>query len=290
MRKVLSNNEEVAHYWANKVQEEGRAHSMFFEDDTIYSYGEHFPIAKHHDNLILFTNRSYSVSTSKHIGYTRYAIESGTRIIYCYNPAWPADPENLSSAINEIEYNLKKAIKARQRRFDYISAAESAHYDLLKLIKVFKIKGWKVPKYDFNAPEAITAMQAERDKKAAAKRKRAAAKQAKQDKLDMVEFLEDVEAWRNKKVHASGVKHRRFIHQMPDVCRVNGDKVESMRSCSVPIKEAKILLRCIKQGIPIKGQTIGHYTVISCTDEKLVIGCHEFMRSEIDSLMIALEV
>ena len=291
MRKVLRNNEEVAHYWANKVQSEGSAYSMFFEDDTIYSYGNHFAIAKHYDNLILFTTRSYSVSTSKHISYTRHAIPH-TNIIHCYNPAWPADPENLSDAINTIEFNLKKAIKARQRKQEYLNTAESTYNQLLLLIKTFKIKGWKVPKYDFSIPEDIMVKIKEREAKADRKRKAAKqAKQAKQDKIDMVEFLEDVEKWKKSGLRTDcNIRHRRFIHQISDVCRVNGDIVESMRSCSVPLKEAKVLLKAIKAGKFVAGAKVGHYTVTSCTTDKLIIGCHEFLRSEIDSLMKTLDI
>ena len=65
MRKVLKNHSEVSHYWGNKIQSRGKACNMFFEGDIIYSYGYHFPIAKHIDNnLILFTSKGYSVSFS----------------------------------------------------------------------------------------------------------------------------------------------------------------------------------------------------------------------------------
>lgn len=46
MRKVLKSTDEVMHYWANKVQSEGRAGNVFFEGDKVYSYGRHFVIAR----------------------------------------------------------------------------------------------------------------------------------------------------------------------------------------------------------------------------------------------------
>ena len=82
MRKVLKNHSEVAHYWANKVQPEGNGSSMFYHSETIYSYGHHFPIAKHiNNNLILFTSKDYSSSTSKHKCITRSAIPSGIEVL-----------------------------------------------------------------------------------------------------------------------------------------------------------------------------------------------------------------
>lgn len=47
--------------------------SFFFRGDTIYSYGQHFPIARHVTGTrgraaVLFTTRDYSKTTSKHKG------------------------------------------------------------------------------------------------------------------------------------------------------------------------------------------------------------------------------
>jgi hypothetical protein len=291
MRKILRSHDEVAHYWANQVQEEGEASRMFFRDKTIYSYGHRFPIAKHYDNdLILFTARGYSPSTGKHIGKVRYAIPANKVILYCYNPENPKDEQNLSSAIADIEYNLKKAIKARSRKAWYLSEAEATYNQLLLLIKTFKIKGWKVPKYDFSNPETVTDVIAEKVRKEDAKRKREAKKQAKQDKLDRVEFLEDVEKWRTCEIQSAyRVKHSRFINEA-DFCRINEDRVESMRSASVPLKEAIVALKRIKAGKPVKGMQLGHYTVISHDKEALKIGCHSFAQSEIDYLIKELNI
>lgn len=284
--------QEVAHYWANKVQSEGRAGNVFFYEETIYSYGHHFAIAKHYDNgLILFTNRGYSVSTSKHVSRTRQAIPYSANILYCHSPENPKSEDNLKDAIWNIEYNLKKAITARCRKQEYMNNARAAYESLIELRRIFKIKGWKVPKYDFSIPENVLEVMKEKERKATAKRKRQEAKQRKQDKLDMVEFLEDVKDWKtDTTMSAYRLRHSRFINQLPDVCRINGDLVESMRSASIPLKEAVLALKRIKAGKSIKGAKLGHYTVISHDKESLTIGCHKFPQSEIDYLMKELDI
>lgn len=61
---------EVDHHWANNTIPHGACGNVFFEDAIIYSYGRHFPIARHviarktKRKLILFT-------TDKAIGYGR---------------------------------------------------------------------------------------------------------------------------------------------------------------------------------------------------------------------------
>jgi hypothetical protein len=49
--------------------------SLFIEDDTIYSYGYHFPLARRNSDGTFWVNPDkYSVTTSKQQGMVRYAI------------------------------------------------------------------------------------------------------------------------------------------------------------------------------------------------------------------------
>lgn len=101
MKTVFSDISTVAHLWANKAQGEARnSGNFFFSGDTIYSYGYHFPIAKHMagsqgENGVLFTERTYSNTTATHIQVVRQAANH-LNIIYCFNP----------DASNEANYNF----------------------------------------------------------------------------------------------------------------------------------------------------------------------------------------
>ena len=105
MKKVFNNNE-LSHVWATETQSEGKAGSFYFKGKTIYSYGYHFPIATIDGNNVLFTKRSYSNTTAKHIGLTRRAI-SHKNIIYCYYV-----PINLKYATHEHSQNMESWKKA----------------------------------------------------------------------------------------------------------------------------------------------------------------------------------
>lgn len=65
---------ELPHIWANQQQDEARAGSFYFKGATIFSYGSHFPIATIEGGNVLFTMRSYSNTTAKHISKARQAI------------------------------------------------------------------------------------------------------------------------------------------------------------------------------------------------------------------------
>lgn len=93
---------ELAHIWAAQTQNEGKAGSFYFNGKTIYSYGSHFPIATIVGNDVLFTMRTYSNTTAKHIGRTRQAA-SHLNFIWCYDV-----PTNLKYAGTEHENNLNR--------------------------------------------------------------------------------------------------------------------------------------------------------------------------------------
>lgn len=80
------NNKQVAHLWANKSRESASGSHFYFRGDTIYSYGGHFPIARHvtfkGNPVVLFTTADYSSSTARHKSVTLGAIASGIDIYH----------------------------------------------------------------------------------------------------------------------------------------------------------------------------------------------------------------
>ena len=96
---------------------EGHSMNMFYVDKTIYSYGYHFPIARITDSVvegrtvILFTTRGYSVSTSKHISYTRGAINDNYIVIEVEDPSsgLVGAVAQLQARIVEYQGKLKRA-------------------------------------------------------------------------------------------------------------------------------------------------------------------------------------
>jgi hypothetical protein len=86
MRINLKDRQQVAHYWANNVQSEGKAGNLFFEGEKIWSYGAHFCVARRlPGGMFAITTRGYSPSTERHISIVRQACPSG-RIVYCNDP------------------------------------------------------------------------------------------------------------------------------------------------------------------------------------------------------------
>jgi hypothetical protein len=74
----MATHNEVAHAWAHRTGRCHKGHHMFYEGDTIYSYGHHFPIARlveaYGRTVVLMTVDSHSVSTAKHKNIVARAV------------------------------------------------------------------------------------------------------------------------------------------------------------------------------------------------------------------------
>src|SRR5262249_9116985 len=78
----------IAHLWAHQTQDSARnkCGNFYFTGDTIYSYGGHFPIARHVKHkgkrAVFLTTRTYSVTTSGHKNLVSYALRNNVRCFY----------------------------------------------------------------------------------------------------------------------------------------------------------------------------------------------------------------
>lgn len=101
---------EIAHLWAHQSKPDARNSqgNFYFQGDTIYSYGSHFPIARHieHDGkkAILFVDHSYSNTTSKHIGNVRHSIPPGVPVFEVSDVR--RNPGSLAKAYNKLESDI----------------------------------------------------------------------------------------------------------------------------------------------------------------------------------------
>ena len=72
MRHVFTDNNTIAELWATQAQHHARnkRHTFYFTGKSIYSYGEHFPIAiieeRFGRKFVIYNSRSYSRTTSRH--------------------------------------------------------------------------------------------------------------------------------------------------------------------------------------------------------------------------------
>lgn len=76
MARQVFTGQEVPHIFASRSQDSGRNSNgtLYFNGPTLFSYRDSFPIAHFFGDVVLFNADSYSVTTSKHQSWARYAL------------------------------------------------------------------------------------------------------------------------------------------------------------------------------------------------------------------------
>jgi hypothetical protein len=292
MRSVLRSHDEVAHYWANKVQDSGRAGNMFFEDGKIYSYGRHFCIARHLDNgRILFTSRDYSISTSKHKWIVQRAIGRDRDLIYvpCPEETYRNREQMESEIKDQLEAAVKPRIRAGTRLAHYNKAqrlAESFNEFAEAIGDSFRMPIPQMP--DEATMAQLRAKAREDEAKLAAKRALQSARWEEEARLAAIDrersLAEKIPLWRRG-------EHTQLPWGVPTMLRVKDGAVQTSRGAEIPVEHAKrlwpLILRVRSEGYVFKqpadlGMRLGVYHLDSINpDGSIVVGCHDIGWDEI---------
>jgi len=271
MRNVLPTSE-LCHKWANMEQESGRTSTgtLFFNRNTIYSYGDHFAIAKHIVNeqgqrAVLFTERRYSNTTAKHISSV-YMSCKNDNLIYCANP------------IGSHEINFKYwEQSAEHDGANKLAKARKPEKYLAVLADIERTANIYASYFGIELPETLKALLSIKDKteflafadkKAEFIKAERKIKEAEQKK----KFKEDIKKWFNLETS------RLYTTYKYDFLRIKDNRVETTQAVQIPLEIAKRLYISIKEGTIKQGDKILNYSI----DEigaQIKIGCHTFKRS-----------
>lgn len=152
-------NQQLPHVWYYQEKESGKGSHMFFEGKTIYSYGRHFPIACLHNDVVLFTTDTYSMTTQRHISFVLRAIPSFAQIIYCKHPDEASNgyhTKNMESYKRQLE-SIKKDLGRARKKEPHLQNLASTYNQLAAYCTYFKldISEFEEIQTLINSPEAV---------------------------------------------------------------------------------------------------------------------------------------
>jgi hypothetical protein len=271
MKKVFSSNSECIHVFAQRKQSEGRANSVFFYGDKLYSYGYHFTLATFvNDYVVLLNDIRYSNSTSRHQAICLQAFRQYTTIY--------ESQHNIELVVSELK-NLKKLLLKARKPEKYLNKA-------LNLIKAHKTAQSIYPNV-CNQIEAIKDlseltdffdMQTESLSEYIAK-----AKKQEQERTEKYTLL-----FKNAfYAYEPYVEYKNKAHLNCDLVRLSECEtmLETSQNVKVSVSDAKALLRAHKAGIDVTGKTISHYEIRSISNDRVLIGCHNLKLSDIERVL-----
>lgn len=288
--KKIQENSSVAHMWANQLQDEATnsQRNFYFQGDTIYSYGRHFPIAVNlGNNVILMTSRTYSNTTAKHIGYVRSAITHKT-VIYCYDPyqaSLNCHSGNLEKFANSIN-NILTGITPKTRKPENYILSASQEAETAKIyITHFGIKPTPELKKLFALLESKNATDTlkEAAQKKLIEKEKAEAKKIKLQKKAVLYWknytpVEDIP--NDVKSAGRGIEITYL--------RTNGKEIETSKGIKLSIPKAKMYYNWVQSvkatGCKDCNYTMQDYKVTEVNKTALVIGCHTIPHTEIETI------
>jgi hypothetical protein len=285
MKKVL-NADNVAHTWAHQQQNEAYTpnRSFYFYGPTIYSYGSHFPIAKHAtnskgENKILFTTRKYSNTTAKHINKVWSSIPNRENMIFCYNPENTAN-DNILFWDREID-NIYRALAKAKKPSKYLFELTHLKAQILEYCNFMEVE----------IPQAIL-IKLEITSKAeiieiVAKEKAIKAEiEAKKEKEQQKEI--------NKQLKKFRAFERFNLYSKFSYLRYNTvtERIETSQRIEIPVKLALLFYKAIKTALNTKelnteildNLKILDYKVKNLQKDFIEIGCHKIEMKEINKI------
>jgi hypothetical protein len=297
-KKHVFDTGEIPHLWAHRTQDEARNRqgNLYFTGDTIYSYGSHFPIARHVEtkrgNAILLTTKSYSVTTSGHVSAAWSAIPAGMDVFHVPDVAEHGSTthkDNLTDYVKRIDMLVVASARARSSW-----SKESAHNDALALAaeatRYANFFGLKLPKLP-NVP-ALDSDELRAIKAREGIRAREKAEQTKRERAEaIVRQQELITKWR-------AGQYSGCLYDVPAMLRIVGDEVETSRGARFPIAHAKSGLAFVRKvresGQPYvrNGHTLqlGPYALDRIEPDGTVkAGCHVVSWEEIERIAPALD-
>jgi len=306
-KKYVFDTGEIPHLWAHCTQDEARNRqgNLYFNGDTIYSYGSHFPIARQvvseaGERAVLFTTATYSVTTSSHCSAVRSAIPSSIPVFHVpnvclgrYSGRELTTDDHAGNLADYTERIEKHVITSARARSSY--AEEWNHEHAVRLrgeafayCAFFGLPDPKISEVPELDSEALTAIRKREAKRAAEK----AEQTRRENEREAIRHSENMAKWR------AGEYHGGFPYGFPTMLRIIGDEVQTSRGARFPVSHAKRALAFVRKGRESRqayvrnGHTIhlGPYCIDRIeADGAVKAGCHVVSWDEIERIAPSLD-
>lgn len=270
-------NTEIAHLWAHQTHSRASGSHFYFEGDTIYSYGSHFPIARHYRGAVLFTTHGYSATTARHISITRQAC-SHLEVFNVDDPTRDPCKADLKDYSDDIKAKALTAGRARNPA----AALEVLERVVSEANRFAEKFGFKTR---FAMPDESELAKLRERARLAANRERQVreAREAKQ----LADAQEAIANW----LVGANVSIPYCVSKV--YLRVDNGELQTSKGARVPLSEAERAFRFAtamrSKGWHRNGEQfqVGTYQLDAVNEQGVIAGCHRISWDEIERFAAA---
>jgi hypothetical protein len=209
--------------------------SMFIDGDTVFSYGRHFPMARHaQPNIILFTTDSYSNTTAKQLSQLGGAIPPSKtvfRVVDVLANDESAHLANFKDYISRYIELLEQASRARNNKEWLLDQAHTLAARANSYAYNFDVKHAPINTDGIDLDsikEVVTARKAEEKKQAEKLERKKQREQAKQ-----------IKAWQNcepnTRAPSTNKVYLRIVKSTNDILC---DNIQTSKGAQIPVNDA----------------------------------------------------
>jgi hypothetical protein len=280
MKTVFQTIPDCIHVYFQFTQNTGRCGNVFFDGNTLYSYGRHFELAKLVNGTLFVNTQSYSNSTSKHQNYCLRSINNDrvNKVVRLDFGRGVFDPYSISN-IHYIKANWYKNA-SRGKGFKDLAQIEY-HFKQLQILETEGLIKIDLSRFDFNLIEALDLLKERRAKQLEINRASEARREARreaQKRYQQATEGEKLAAW------LKGETSTTFYALDKVYLRVRANSIETTKGARVPLRDGLRLLEKIRAGVDVTGEKIASYQVTRVTLDHVQIGCHKIEFSTINEL------
>ena len=284
MIKVYKNYNDLIHQWMyadNDFSGHVPKSRMFAQGNEIYSYGNHFMLAKKevHNNqvYILLNNDTYSNTTSKQQSLLSRTTLSNYIKIYVEDPS--QTPKVLiQRSISKIKKYLSKIPKATSNKLNYLSSANKERLNILRLVLLYPdqltLADYQFLSTEFKPEEYISEDWFKKQEENQAKRK---AKEEADTVIRKLKGDEQLVKWLNFEIDSCynyfGLTRLRYNSKT--------ECVETTLDIKIHKDNVKELYKKLSNKEDIIDLKIKQFKVLSVENNILTVGCHKLNLTEV---------
>ena len=227
----------IAHLWANRSQDSARnaRGTFYFEGDTVFSYSQSFPIARHVETkrgrAVLFTTRDYSVTTSGH----KWTVLLACQHLTVFHVQHPTDSDRKGQFAEYRERYLELARKysrARSNKPWILDSLRDLVDEANHFAQFFGLRS------RLSMPNDLSGMVAE----CRAIEKRERERKQREERKRQRETEERLQKWVQGEIDYCPNGYGQPIR-----LRIKGDELQTSRGARVPLDHAIKAFRLIKR-------------------------------------------
>ncbi len=309
---MANNDSQKAHLWVESAlggnpckplkKNNGAGSNFFWDEDTIYSYGRHFPIARvierNGKKAVLFTTRGYSNTTAGHIREVKSALRGRPEPVFNVESpsSVPFGPE-LRLTFSNRAMNFFSLAKIAVKRGDKYIRAGLAEIEEGNAMAAFFEWEWRL-----EVPEEVEAIKAESKARLARLEAKAIIKNAPSvdwHKAARALWLQGLPTPERPGDILPDYRLQSLGIDFPTQLRLVDGTVETSRGAEVSLKEALKVWEIVGQvkasGKPFKrngvSHSVGDFTVESIAiNGDMQVGCHFLAYAEMERFINSIQV